>query len=144
MIAQRFTQISGRRVFAPRPISLTSTRLSAPALITACKPFTQSSGNPKRPWRRSLRHPQSPTRRPPRLPPPNNIPNPNTLDSLRPKPHYGLPPLRRLLHVRRRLPHFARIRMASRIVGARGFVRGITDRREGVAEIRGGATVYFS
>ncbi|KAL8877121.1 MAG: hypothetical protein Q9198_004806, partial [Flavoplaca austrocitrina] len=28
--------------FAPRPISLTSTRLSAPALITACKPLTQS------------------------------------------------------------------------------------------------------
>ncbi|CAL8583900.1 cytochrome b subunit of succinate dehydrogenase, Sdh3p [Xanthoria parietina] len=42
MISQRFTQISARRVFAQRSISLTSTRFSAPALITACKPLTQS------------------------------------------------------------------------------------------------------
>ncbi|KAL8858577.1 MAG: hypothetical protein Q9178_004871 [Gyalolechia marmorata] len=42
MIAQRFIQMSTRRIFAQRPASLTSSRFSAPAIITACKPLTQS------------------------------------------------------------------------------------------------------
>ncbi|KAL8729789.1 MAG: hypothetical protein Q9166_004512 [cf. Caloplaca sp. 2 TL-2023] len=41
MITQRFTQTSARRIFTQRPTSLTSTRFSTPAILTACKPLTQ-------------------------------------------------------------------------------------------------------